>query len=110
IANSGLTSNGKKNNVPSVPKLTPVPTAVRPAPTSAPTRPCVVDTGKPVNVASITVRPAPRPTAKTNCGEAASSFGTMPRPEKFLSSVSARKSEVIDPANVEIVAHVIADL
>src|SRR5687768_5795946 len=109
-ARSGLASNGRKNRVPSVAKFTCVPAAVRPAPTSPPTKPCVVEPGNPVKVANITVNPAPNPTANTNCGDTANVSGTNPLAEKFWSRLSARNNEVIDPANIEIVAQLIAAL
>ncbi len=56
----------------------------------------------------MTVSAAPSATARRNCGDATSASGTRPLPENFFNSAWARKMEVIEPAKVVIVAHVIA--
>lgn len=50
-------------------KLTPLPTAINPAPINAPTSLCVVETGKPKRVANKTVVPAANATAKTKSAD-----------------------------------------
>src|SRR5262245_43634958 len=104
----GLTRSGRKKEPPSLAKLTCVPTATRPLPTSAPVKPCVVDTGKPITVANITVSPAPRATDRRKLGDAMMASGTSPLPEKFLTSSWAKKIEDTEPAKVVIVAHQMA--
>jgi hypothetical protein len=74
----------------------------------APVMPCVVEIGKPRRVARITVVAAPRATARRNCSEPTSVSGTRPLPENFFSKACARKIDAIDPANVVIVAQLIA--
>jgi hypothetical protein len=69
---------------------------------------CVVEIGKPVTVARMTVRAAARATAKRNCSEPTSESGTRPLPENRFNSASARKIEVIEPASCVMVAHVSA--
>ena len=83
----GLNNKGRKNVFPKLLKLTLGPTAIKPAPINAPTKPCVVDIGKPNLVAIKTVVPAANATDKTKFTECAISSGTNPLPEKFLINV-----------------------
>ena len=111
MASTGLSSSGMTKLLPSAERLTPwKPTAAQPPPINAPSRPCVVEIGKPSRVARMTVRPAPSVTAKRKYSEPTSASGTSPLPENFLSSACARKIEVTDPANVVTVAQVIDTL
>src|SRR5688500_12688150 len=105
---AGLSSSGRKKVAPSLLKFTAGPAATRPAPTRPPVKACVVEMGKPVCVASITVAAAPSATQARNAADAEISSGTSPVPEKFLTSSCAKKIEQIAPAAVQIVAHQMA--
>jgi hypothetical protein len=110
IAKTGAIKSGKKKELPKTAKLTWVPTATKPAPTSAPVKLCVVDIGKPVTVAIITVIAEPIATAVRNSGEIETASGTKPFPEKVFTSVCAKNIEPTEPANVVMVASQIASL
>ena len=81
------------------------PPPAKPAPIRAPTKACVVDTGKPNRVARKLVAAAPKATAAKKSGAATSESATKPRPPKVLSSSPPRKSEATDPARVVAVPH-----
>ena len=70
VAIKGLSKSGRKKELPKTAKLTPVPMATKPAPTRAPVRLCVVEMGKPVTVAIMTVIAEPIATAVRNSGDA----------------------------------------
>jgi hypothetical protein len=110
VAIKGLSKSGRKKELPKTAKLTFVPMATKPAPTRAPVRPCVVEMGKPVTVATITVIAQPIATAVRNSGEIEIASGTNPFPEKVFTRACAKNIEAIEPAKVVIVAHLIAFL
>src|ERR1041385_4837114 len=109
-ASKGERTSGVTKFLVRAPKLTFDAPLTRPAPTSAPVRPWVVEIGKPSSVARITVHPAARATAKRNCGWEVRTSGTRPLPENFLRSDCARKIAAMLPAPVVIVAQVMAVL
>jgi hypothetical protein len=76
----------------------------------APTKPCVVDMGKPSLVANKTVAPAANATAKTKSTDLIISSGTKPLPEKFFINAAAKKYEHTLPAKVVSVARINAGL
>src|SRR5882672_9133968 len=110
MAMIGDNSRGVTKFLPSAAKFTLLVPVTRPAPTSAPVRPCVVEIGKPSRVARMTVVPAPNATARRNSGCAVSASGTSPLPENFFSNDCARKMAAMLPVPVVIVAHEIAVL
>ncbi len=68
----------------------------------------MVEIGKPVMVARITVAPAPNATAATKYADASAASGTRPLPENAVSSDSASAIAASEPANVVAVAQAIA--
>jgi hypothetical protein len=107
---TGAIKSGRKKELPKTAKFTWVPTAIKPAPTRAPVKLCVVDMGKPVTVAIITVIAEPIATAVRNSGEIETASGTRPLPEKVFTSVCAKNTEHTEPANVVTVASQMAPL
>ncbi len=77
---------------------------------SAPVRPCVVDTGRPKNVASNTVSPAPKATEPRKTREVATASGTRPFAENVLTSPAASTSVSSDPTSCATVARASAVL
>ncbi len=110
IAITGAIISGSKKELPKTAKLTCEPTAIKPDPTNAPVKLCVVDMGIPVTVAIMTVIAEPIATAVRNSGEIETASGTNPFPEKVFKSVCAKNIEPTEPANVVIVANQIAPL
>ncbi len=110
MAITGAIKSGNKKELPKTAKLTWAPTAKKPAPTRAPVKLCVVDMGKPVTVAIMTVIAEPIATAVRNSGAIETASGTRPFPENVFTSVCAKKIELTEPANVVTVASRIAPL
>ncbi len=99
-------SSGLKKLSHSAPQFTAlIPFDASPAPTKAPTRPCVVDTGKPRRVASMQVSAAPSATGKTKYCEVARASGTSPLPPNVFMSPSDSHSAARAPARVVSVPH-----
>jgi hypothetical protein len=71
MARTGLSNSGRTKPLPSEEKFISSPTATKPQPIIAPVRACVVEIGKPVSVARMTVRPAPIATASKKYSEPA---------------------------------------
>ena len=88
-ANTGLTNNGITNPLPNSSNSI-AESAIQPAPTSAPTKLCVVETGMPILVASNTVNPAPKATAAPYSAVAAS-WDLPAFSEKLLSESRLRR-------------------
>ena len=69
-----------------------------------------LDIGIPIFVAKNTVKAAPIAIEIANAGDWIKTSGTNPLPEKFFTSVLAKKIAAIDPAKVVVVAQVMAFL
>jgi len=81
----------------------PGPSAAIPAPQRPPTSAWVVDTGRPVAVATISQPIAPVATAMENAGPAA--LANRPLPEKVATSPEAVKAARAPPAMVQAIPH-----
>src|ERR1700686_5411785 len=104
-ATSGLHRSGRTNDLPRAENATSPQAALRPAPTRAPVRACVVEMGMPVKVAINTVKPAPSATARRKVGCRVTSSGTSPLPLKLSTKPCARTNAKKEPARVATAAH-----
>jgi hypothetical protein len=101
---TGLTSIGSRKALSRAGQAICPPVAISPAPASPPISACVVDTGRPVTVASSTVEAAPRLTASRNSGSSATASGTRPLPLKASTRPLASSSASSEPTRVATVA------